>query len=588
MEFLQFNAFYLFIFPLVLSLFLLSKKTNTLENYFSDEILEKLTISNNGISQKSKNTLLLLSLILFIITIARPVSQEKVQKVKEDLIPIIVAIDVSKSMLANDIYPNRLLFAKQKLLKILEQIQQSAVGVVLFAKSSFVLSPVTQDFNSLAFLVKNLDSGLNFDNGSNVLAMLEASNNLLEDFNSKNIILLSDGGNKEDYTQEIKYAQENKIKVYAIGIASDKLTAIPSKDGFMTDSNGKIVTVGLNKSISKLSMQSGAGYINYSLNSNDIDTILKEINSQAKKEFMNSSKIKTYTELFYYPLALALLFVFLAFSSFSFKRREALALLFILPLIISPEARADLLDFRTIKDAKDAYAKKEYKKSEQLYKTIDSNEQTQYNIANNLYQQKKYKEATSLYKNIQSDDTSLRYKSLHNLGNSYVKQNKLEDAKKSYEQALKLQEDEQTKQNLELVNKALEEKKKKENKDNKQNKDNKDNKDDKKDQDKQNKQDKDKKSDSKDKKKNEQQDKKSKEQKDKEQEKKDKNKQKEQDKIDKEKTKQQSEQSKKPSQKEISDLEEKKWLDKITNQKNRTFLRRFESESSEDNIKNPW
>jgi len=559
---------------------LLLFKQNSFSNYFSPEILEKLTISNQMFGRNVKNTLFICILILFTLSLARPVMQMKEHNIQEDLIPIIVAIDVSKSMLANDIYPNRLSLAKQKLLKIIQNIKQSAVGVVLFAKSAFVLSPITQDFTSLTFLVNNLDTGLNFDNGSNVLAMLEASNDLLEDYNSKNIILLSDGGNKDNYEKEIEFAQEHNIKIYAIGIASSKRSPIPSKGGFMTDSSGQIVTVGLNKNISKLAMQSKGGYIDFSLNTQDINAILKDISNEAQKEFMNSSKIKTYTELFYYPLALALFLLFLNFSSLSIKKNQATLLLSLIFIFQTQNLQADLLDFISLKDAKEAYINKDYKQAESLYKKVDKNGQTQYNIANSLYNQKKYKEAQEYYQNIKTQDKNLQYKSLHNLGNTYVKQNNLEEAKKSYEDALKIKDDIQTKQNLDTVNKALKEQQKQEDKNKKNNQKNKDQNN------------KDKKSSDKNKKDNDQKNKQNK------QNKKDKNKSKKEQ-EEQLKKKQQSEEKKdkdakneqKSNQKKqnlISDMEEKKWLNQLKDQKNRTFLRRFETKSSDDNIKNPW
>ena len=584
MEFLHHNTFFLLVLPLILFIYLLFNKQNSFQNYFSKEVLEKITISNSYMNKNVKNTLLVFSLILFIIAAARPVMDKKEHKVKEELIPIIIAIDVSKSMLANDIYPNRLALAKQKLLKILQTSKQSAVGVVLFAKSAFVLSPITQDFTSLAFLVNNLDNGLNFDNGSNVLAMLEASNDLLENYNSKNIILLSDGGNKEKYEKEIEFAIENKMKVYAIGIALDKQTPIPTKDGYMTDKNGKIVTVGLNKNISSLGLKSDGGYIDFSLNSSDIEAILNDINSNAKKEHMNSTKIKTYTELFYYPLGLALFLLFLNFSSLSFKKSKILIFLLILSNYYTPSSHAGILDFKTLKEANEAYNNKDFKKAENLYKQIDKNEQSTYNIGNSLYGQAKYKEAQEVFKSIKSKDTDLQYKSLHNLGNAYVKQKNLEKAKKAYEDALKLKEDESTKQNLEMVKKALKNKKKQDKKQDKDSKkDNKD-KDKKKDKkgDKKNKKDKDskdKKQEGKDSKKDKKKEEKKKEQKSKS------DKSKEEKKKETSKEEKAKEQNK---QKLISDLEEKKWLNQLKNKKNKTFLRKYESKNKDEDIKNPW
>ena len=578
MEFLYIDAFFLLILPLILFIHLLLKKQNSFESHFSKEILEKITISSNLMSKNIKNCLLLFSLVLMILALARPVIDQKEHKVKEELIPIIIAIDVSKSMLANDIYPNRLALAKQKLLKVLQISQHNAVGVVLFAKSAFVLSPITQDFTSLTFLVKNLDNNLNFDNGSNMLSMLEASNDLLEDYNSKNIILLSDGGNKKEYEKEISFAKENKIKVYSIGIALDKQTPIPTKDGYMTDANGKIVTVGLNKSISNLGLKSDGGYIDFSLDSSDVKAILKDIESEAKKEQMNSTKIKTYTELFYYPLGLALFLLLLNYSSFSFKKNKNLILFLLISNFYLQNSHADILDFKTLDDAQEAYQNKKFNEAESLYKKIDKNPHSTYNIGNSLYNQAKYKEAQEAYESIKTDDKDLKYKSLHNLGNSHVKQRKLEKAKKAYEDALKIKDDEATKQNLDTVNKALKKKKKQDDKNKKKNKKddkNKDNKGDK--QDKKDKESKKKKQDGKDSKKDEKQKPKEKNSKDKKSQN-----QKKKEASEQEKPKQQE------TQKIISDMEEKKWLNQLNNQKNKTFLRKYESKSNDENVKNPW
>ena len=123
-----------------------------------------------------------------IFALARPVTNEKIHETKQELNAIVVAIDVSKSMMANDIYPNRLEFAKKKVLDIIELSKTNALGVILFAKSSFILSPVTQDFSSLKILIKNLDTGINFDNGTDIYSTLETTNKLLENYTSKNLI----------------------------------------------------------------------------------------------------------------------------------------------------------------------------------------------------------------------------------------------------------------------------------------------------------------------------------------------------------------------------------------------------------------
>jgi Ca-activated chloride channel family protein len=324
MYFLYPNILFLTLIPLLLFLFFTYKKKQTLNRYFSETILKKLLVQNNGLSNKFRTILFLIVLVFFIISLARPVINQKEQEIKQSLIPIVIALDVSKSMMANDIYPHRIELAKKKLKHIIELSKNSLIGVVLFAKNSFILSPVTEDFISLKYIIENIDTNLDFANGSNVFSVLEATSYMLEDFKVKNLIILSDGGNDKKYEKEIDFAIKNNISIYSIGIATEKGAPIPEKNGYLTDKNGKIITVRLNQSIKNLSLKTKGGYIDFTLDSFDIKSIITQINKQSKKEKLNSQKVKIYKEYFYYPLGFSIFILFLAFSSlpkFNLKER---------------------------------------------------------------------------------------------------------------------------------------------------------------------------------------------------------------------------------------------------------------------------
>lgn len=321
MEFLYPNVLWVILLPVIVLIVLIATNKDSMQIVFDENILAKLAVKSSYMKKSSRNILFFAAIIFMTISLARPVMNNYEQEVKQKLVPIVVAIDVSRSMFANDIFPNRLELAKKKVKNIISISKTSAIGVVLFAKSAFMLSPVTEDFSSLLYLVNNLDTGLNFDNGSNIMAMIESSNDLMRDFNSKNIILFSDGGNSEDYSKEAEYAKKHNINIFAIGLATKKGSPIPTKDGYLTDENGNIVTVGLNENIISLAKQSGGGYIGYSLGDADIEAVISEILTRSKKIEMRSQKIKIYTELFYYPLAFAIIILLFAFSSFpKFKK----------------------------------------------------------------------------------------------------------------------------------------------------------------------------------------------------------------------------------------------------------------------------
>jgi Ca-activated chloride channel family protein len=560
--------------PIFLLMFLIITNKDSFQKYFSKDILEKLSVSNKYMGKTTRNILMFISLILMIIALSRPVMNEKEQSFQQEVASIVIAIDVSKSMLANDIYPNRLTMAKQKLLNIIEESKQNALAVILFAKSSFILSPVTQDFNSLKILVKNLNTGMNFDNGSNIFSTLEATNKLLKDYENKNLLLLTDGGNATSYEKEIEYAKENKINVYTIAIATNKASAIKLDDGkFLTKEDGSIVTVALNENIKKLSLNTNGGYINYSINNSDLKQILDDIEQKSVKKQIESKKFKTYTELFYYPLALAIFILFIAFSSLpKFLSKKVTMSMIVLSLffISTNDLKAFEFDFETIKKANKAYENNNFEEASKNFDKVLNTPEARYNYANSLYKEKKYKEALMQYKNVTTSNKNLEYKKLHNMGNSYVKLNDLENAKKMYENALKIQADKETRENLEKVQDILDKIKKQKNQ---KNKDNQNQKEKKKNQDKkeQNKENQDKKKNQEDNKENQKEDKNQEE-----------NSQKNES---SQQQKQNMSQSQKP--KELSDLEEKKWLEKLENKKSPVLLKKVKTKN-EDTSSNPW
>ena len=548
--------------PSFILMYLIITKQSKIGSYFSKNALEKLSVSNQYFSNKARNITLFLSLIFMIIALARPVTNEKINDVKSELNAVVIAIDVSKSMNAIDIYPNRLEFAKTKLLNIIETSKSEAIGVILFAKSAFLLSAVTQDFTSLKLLINNLNTGINFDNGTNIFSTLETTQKLLKDYKSKNLILLTDGADNTDFKNEIEFANKNNINIYTLALGTTQGSVIKQEDGnYLTDSKGNIVNVKLNENIKELSLKTKGGYINFSLNNDDINLILNDINSKSKKEIFDDKKYKTYTELFYYPLAIGIFLLLLAFSSFpTFTKNKlsSIVLICLFSFVNTKLNASSILDFNTIKEATQAYETKDYNKASNKFEKLDSDEYRDYNLANSFYKTNDFDKAINLYENIKSSNYDLEFKRLHNLGNSYAKKNDFQNAITNYENALKLKNDKETKENLELLKKALEDKKNKENKENKE-------------QDK--KQEPEKNDDSK------------------ENQNKEKDENKEQNKENnksKDTQKKQEEKNQSENQKqEMSNYEEEKWMKEIENQKTNSLLKKMES-SKENSISNPW
>ncbi len=461
MQFLNPDVFYMMLIPLLLLIILIFTSKKRFEQFFSKQILSKLQVYSSYLSHTTRNVFLFLTLIFFIVALGRPVIDEKEHTIDQELIPVVIALDVSKSMQAKDIFPSRIMFAKQKLKAFVENFSNTTIGIVLFAKDAMILSPVTEDFTSLQFIIQNIDTSYNFANGSNIQATLATAQYMFEDFEVKNLIILSDGGNAQNYEDEIEYAKNKNIRIYAVGLATPNGAAIPDqKGGYITNDQGDIVTVKLNSAIKNLALETKGGYIDYTLDSQDVLSIVQRINTQSQKQTFQQQNIKTYTELFYYPLGLGLLCLLIALSSLPPMKNRSSSLGAVVFLVIfffgyNSSLNAFELDFEKIEKAKQYYDSKQYEQAAQEYRNIRTTKQSLYNLGNSLYKQEKYQEAIDVYSKVITNETNLEHKKLHNIGNSYVKLQDLQKAKEFYEKALKVKYDEQTKQNLEKVNESL-------------------------------------------------------------------------------------------------------------------------------------
>ncbi|MBD3840633.1 MAG: tetratricopeptide repeat protein [Campylobacterales bacterium] len=596
MQFLNQNVLFLLI-PLIALIALVLTNKDSMQRYFPKEVLQRLIVSNNGINRLTRNGLIFFTLVLFIIAMARPVMNLQTKQIDQEVIPIVVALDVSMSMKAKDIYPNRIELAKKKLQQIIELSKNSAIGVILFAKDSYVLSPITYDFVSLKYIVDNIDTSLEFTNGSNYFAVLEGANTLLREYENKNLILLTDGGNDEEFANHVDFANSIGLSVYVIATATKEGSVIPKHNaqGYVTDQNGKIVNVKINESIKNLALQTNGGYIPFSFDSSDVDQIVNLIESNSKKDTLNTQQIKTYTELFYYPLGLGIFILFIALSSFPTLQKTTNLVVLMFGLFGVEHLKAFEFDFQKIEKANQYTKEQKYKEAQKEFEKLPNSPQGFYNIANTLYKQGKFEEAIANYEKVQTSDPSLKASSLYNIANSYVKLNNLEKAKEYYEKSLKIQQDQNTQENLDLVNKELEKRKEQqqEKNQNDQKNDSKEKNDQQNSQNSQNKDQQQNQQDSKEKNQQNKDDNKSKEQ-NKEQKQQDKNDEQNQSKnnsLNEQKQnsiEQNSSQMQQLQNQPISDMEEQKWLQMLQNKKTPLFLQKVPSSKGNYNDEKPW
>ncbi len=476
MIFLHPDYLFLILIPLIFLLFLIFTNKSKIDRYYSEEMIAKLKISDGSIGQKGRNIFLFVALVLMVVAFARPVIPKGEVIIKNSTVDILIGIDVSKSMLANDIYPDRLGFAKKRVIDFMNSFKKARFGVVAFSSVGFLVSPLSEDTKTVEYLVNNLSVNSLNQKGTDLFTPLELANKFLKNEKEKILVLFTDGGDNKNFLKEIEFAKENNIKVYVYAVGTTKGSTIKDQNGLLTDKNGNIVVVRLNQKIKDLAIQSGGAYIVGDYSGNSIKELENSIKKRVKATDKREKKIKTYKELFYYPLWAALSFMLFGFSSMYRKKIEAGLVLLFLCLYVSPAPlQAKVFDFQTIKQAKEYYEKGNYKRAEHLYRKLlkegKSDAELQYNLANSLYKEKKYADALKYYNSIKSDDSDLEFRKYFNKGNSLAHLKRLDEAIEAYKKALKIKDDKDARYNLEFLKKLKKrQNKSKKNQNNNQNK----------------------------------------------------------------------------------------------------------------------
>ncbi len=455
MEFLYPQFFLIFFPPLIWLVYILVTKKRAEQDIFSKEVLKKLTSSVGGFSTRVRTILALISLLLMVVALARPVESSGEIAVESTKTDIVIAIDISKSMLAKDIYPNRIEFAKLKILELLQKIGKNRVGVVAFANSSYTVSPLTFDKRGVSYLVRNLDSKNISQQGTSIKNLISSVDLFLKENRDRVLLVLSDGGDSFDYSEEIEMAKESGLKIFVLGIGTELGGPIELEDGTYLEDSGKIVVTKFNYAIKDLAFDTDGVFVS-SVNSNsDVELLLNEIENLESSD-SKSENVPLYKEYFIFPLIASLLFLFPVL--FSLPRMK---FLYILPLLFVPKAEAGLLDWWYLDKAENSFNSGNYQEARDFWKEVDNSDEVSFNIGNSYYREGNYSEAVQNYKTVSGD---LKQNALFNSGNSYVKMEKLLQAKELYEKALELGEKPNIRENLEWVKRQL----KKENQDEKQ------------------------------------------------------------------------------------------------------------------------
>ena len=333
MRFTAITSAYLFWLIIALIGFLFwanSRKIKAFETFADKNLLATLLASFDIRKYRLKEAFIIVTLILTVFSLMRPQWGFKWQEIKRRGLDILVAVDVSKSMLAEDIKPNRLERTKLALADFVKHLKGDRIGLIAFAGSAFVQCPLTVDYSGFLLSAESLDINTIPKGGTSISSAIREA---VESYEGglkkyKVLIIITDGEDHEgDPVKAAELAQKEGIKIFCIGIGTNEGELIPVADesgnkGYLKDRSGAVVKSRLDETtLQKIALTTGGSYVRASSREFGLDLIYKEKLSEMEKRELESKMAKQYEERFQIPLALA--FLLLAAEFIISDRRRA-------------------------------------------------------------------------------------------------------------------------------------------------------------------------------------------------------------------------------------------------------------------------
>ncbi len=494
------------------------KRQELITQFISARLLGHLKVGFSPSRQKARLVMIVVAVVLIILALARPQWGVTREEARMRGLDIILAIDTSNSMLAEDVSPNRLARAKLAALDLMRKAKTDRLGLVAFAGDAFLQCPLTLDDAAFSQSVNALDTTTISQGGT---AVAEAINEARKAFKKESdshkvLVLLTDGEDHDsDAVGAAEAAAKEGVMIFTIGIGTTEGELLRIRDergrlDYILDEDGKPVRSKLDEDLLKKIASVTKGFYLPLRGTKTMDSVYDQGIAPLPKTESSTKTFQNYHERFHWPLALAMgLLIVEMFLPDRSRRRsktsgagnsttaatpnaltETVVILFLLALPLAASASPGSA-LREYNEGKYQDALKDYN---QLLEKKKDDERLHFNAGAAAYQSQQLEEAAKEFNEaLASPDLQLQQRAYYNLGNTMYrtgeaatdpakKQEAWENAIKGYESAMKLnQQDPDAKFNQEFVKQQLEELKKQQQQQqqNKDNKDNKDKKDDK-------------------------------------------------------------------------------------------------------------
>jgi Ca-activated chloride channel homolog len=296
-------------------------KKRAIKRFGDLDVITQLMPLFSGKKLVFKFLLLMLAYVFLIIGLANPQIGSKLEKIQRKGADLMIALDVSNSMLSQDIRPNRLTRAVQGITKLVDRLEGDRIGIVVFAGKAYVQLPITTDYSAAKMFLSTISTQMVPSQGTAIGEAIDlAVESFKADERSKAIIIITDGENHEgDALESAQAAAAKGIKIFTIGMGSPEGAPIPVYDandrqtGYKSDRQGQTIISKLDETALQQIASAGNGiYVRASTGQDGLTKILDEINALEKQE-IETKMFSEYEGRFQYFLAISLLLLIIEF-----------------------------------------------------------------------------------------------------------------------------------------------------------------------------------------------------------------------------------------------------------------------------------
>ncbi|GAN31649.1 MAG: VWA domain-containing protein [Candidatus Brocadia sp. AMX2] len=330
------NLNYLYLLPVIpiviLGYFLVfRKKMNDLNTFANRELLQKVGLFVSWKRQWLKAALMIVGILFLIFTLIEPKWGYHWEEIEKKGIDIAIAVDTSRSMLADDVKPNRLEVAKREVEDLLHVLEGDRVGLVVFAGTAFTYCPLTSDYGAFRLFLDDINTNIIPQGGT---ALAEAIRKGISTFeaNSKNhkaIILITDGENHEDDPlKAAAKAKEQGIVIYTVGVGKKDGSYIRMKDEsgqerLLKDRQGQVIKSRLDEiTLNKIALETGGLYTPAYGTEWGLEKIYKDSIAKIEESVYKTQRVKRYVNRYQIPLFIAI--VLITLESFLSDRKKVI------------------------------------------------------------------------------------------------------------------------------------------------------------------------------------------------------------------------------------------------------------------------